>query len=246
MPFPFISSYFTFPGITYDSECHLLRSKCLSYDSPLANNNLTILHRGSCSPDDIDEEITVDGIKRKKSNLCAKTHCPFFAICKEIVPGITSCHCPECRADQRPVCGSDGTTYQNECYVRKASCEASNTIEILYEGHCDPSNGQSNIGQGIAQPSCDGMKCPPYATCEINMYGDPECICPSVCLRIDSPVCGSDGKTYENECEVRIKSCKIQSHINIIHRGQCGKCLQHLIKQFKIPFTTLMKNIPCL
>ena len=210
-------------GITYDSECHLLRSKCLSYDS-LISSNLTIVHRGHCNPD-----TDPDG-HGKKSNLCAKSQCQFSAICKELIPGITSCHCPECRADQRPVCGSDGTTYQNECYVRKNSCETSSNIEIHHEGHCDQENliiPSSSSGPGSGSNGmigrCDTMKCPPYATCEINMYGDPECICPSVCLRIDSPVCGSDGKTYENECEVRIKSCKTEALVKISHKGQCGK-----------------------
>ena len=240
---------YTLTGITYDSECHLLRSKCLSSYDSLASSNLTIVHQGPC--EDFDEEedtdgtedgkVTSDGIKRKKSSLCSKAQCPFFGICKELIPGITSCHCPECRADQRPVCGSDGTTYQNECFVRKTSCETSNTIEVLHEGHCDPfsasgqSNGQSNgqVSNGqmnTGSSPCQSIKCGPFATCEVNMYGEGECICPSVCLRIDSPVCGSDGKTYENECELRIQSCKIQTLIAIMHKGQCGEYLMIAIR----------------
>jgi len=45
--------------------------------------------------------------------------------------------CPEvCIELYQPVCGSDGETYNNECYLQMASCNSSTPISLTNQGEC--------------------------------------------------------------------------------------------------------------
>ena len=70
--------------------------------------------------------------------------------------------------------------------------------------------------------TCDSAKCEFGAICEMTSTG-PECVCPDGCVPFESPVCGSDGMTYENECLLNVKSCTLQEEIYVVSQGTCGK-----------------------
>lgn len=46
------------------------------------------------------------------------------------------CVPPQCNNDYVPVCGSNGDTYQNECYLKQAACKQQSEILLVSEGSC--------------------------------------------------------------------------------------------------------------
>ena len=53
--------------------------------------------------------------------------------------------------------------------------------------------------------------------------GSGKCECIQTCSEDYKPVCGSDDKTYSNECEMNIKACNEKVELTVKHTGQCGK-----------------------
>jgi hypothetical protein len=87
---------------------------------------------------------------------------------------------------------------------------------------------------------CRTKECPNYSKCTINENRlIPECNCQTECEindyidmlteplknhkpKMDDIICGTDGKDYENFCQLRQISCKQNKEIKIAHIGKCG------------------------
>ncbi|RWS21630.1 Agrin-like protein [Leptotrombidium deliense] len=200
--------------------CHLQRKSCLT------QVNITKLHDGFCSTHSFAS-------KNERKQSCSPEDCPFGGQCliEFKQEPIIRCHCPQCSDEYSPVCGSDNISYNNECSLRRASCEQKKTIHVLRQGLCSECSfavvqmpNLIRFRLSLSLGGCQELKCKHYATCESNYESSAECVCPQVCIRVDAPVCGSDGITYENECELRVRSCKLQTPISVASVSPCGKC----------------------
>ncbi|KAG7283414.1 hypothetical protein CRUP_031467 [Coryphaenoides rupestris] len=51
--------------------------------------------------------------------------------------------------------------------------------------------------------------------------GRAECMCQEMCRPSFVPVCGSDGRFYENHCEVYRTACLEKRRIYVVHSKDC-------------------------
>lgn len=112
------------------------------------------------------------------------------------------CICPDI---YEPVCGRDGWTYSNRC---EAACA---NVPIVHPGEC----ATPDAGFLACRNDRD---CPPPATCDRNTFTcvsqDVSCLCDAVY----DPVCGVDGRTYENSCTAQCRG------VRVAYPGACTGC----------------------
>nr|XP_046252510.1 agrin isoform X4 [Scatophagus argus] len=179
-------------GTTYNSECELHVRACKE------QMDLRVVSQGECKT-------------------CGSTVCAWGARCVQ-----NKCECPQCSGEAlSTVCGSDGTTYKNECELRMSSCMHKKRIDVAKPGSCDEDCGSGGSGSGVE--SCEQDRCRMFGGSWDEDAEDEGCVCDFTCQSVpNNPVCGSDGKNYSNECELKKARCEKQEHLLIQNQGPCA------------------------
>nr|pir hypothetical protein T13C2.5 - Caenorhabditis elegans [Caenorhabditis elegans] len=174
-------------GVDYQSSCHLRHHACES------KTNITVKFFGRCDP-------------------CHGHKCPNGQTCQLGVDRRPECKCSEqCTMNSAHVCGTDGKTYLNECFLKLAACKEQKDILVWKRGNCDE-----------AGSPCEKMECGFWGSCVVKPDRTAECECPNRCEDVMRPVCATNGETFDNECEMKKKSCETKSMIKVKHQGTCG------------------------
>ncbi|ERE83357.1 putative UPF0439 protein C9orf30 isoform 1 [Cricetulus griseus] len=91
-------------------------------------------------------------VRESDIRVCDESSCKYGGVCKEDGDGL-KCACQfQCHTNYIPVCGSNGDTYQNECFLRRAACKHQKDITVVARGPCYSDNG-SGSGEGEEEGS---------------------------------------------------------------------------------------------
>lgn len=146
-------------------------------------------------------------------NTCEGVKCPRGKYCR-VRKGVPKCaciiKCTKIQRKSRKICGSDGKTYNNECQLRRRNCKRETSVSVAYRGVC--------------RHSCKKVRCLNGKRCLEDQNGLPHCVHCQISCPLNNDVrvlCGEDGVTYQNPCELRAAVCRRHKSIRIAYYGKC-------------------------
>ncbi|XP_028399649.1 neurogenic locus notch homolog protein 2-like isoform X2 [Dendronephthya gigantea] len=120
----------------------------------------------------------------------------------------------------KPSCEEDGSYSPKQCHKSSAYCWC-----VTRWGKKIPRTQvrfiQPNCSQAATIDPCVDVKCDFHASCVPMENGEHICECPQFCTKEYSPVCATDGHTYDNECYMDMESCLNKELLFVESRGEC-------------------------
>merc|ERR1712142_1073876 len=118
--------------------------------------------------------------------------------------------CPiACPFNLDPVCGSDGVSYANFCVFISTQCEQENEGNSIYLAGVPMMRGGNGVGECLTSfADLD------EASCDIS--------CPRPGVG-GGPICGSDGRSYDDRCSFEVQRCKAKVNNSEFTKIQCSR-----------------------
>ncbi|KAL3879510.1 hypothetical protein ACJMK2_031805 [Sinanodonta woodiana] len=209
-------------GKTYGNQCEM---EC---------NGVKLNHTGPC---ETQKELECP-CPRIYDPVCGTDHVTYANECIMKCRGVLMIHEGECKVKRSvdgcacpmiymPVCGKDGHTYGNDCDMK---CSG---VQLAHEGECtttsyvehtcictkeyNPVCGTDGHTYGNeCALKCNGTELSHEGECKASNVAVKEtedALC--ICTAIYQPVCGQDGQTYGNMCDMQCV------HAKLAHMGEC-------------------------
>ncbi|KAJ8266883.1 hypothetical protein GJAV_G00135770 [Gymnothorax javanicus] len=114
------------------------------------------------------------------------------------------------------------TDGQRGAFKANAVDNTTERLQIRRIGEEEGTTGAIHLGAADPRGACRGRYCGRGRQCFLSEEtGETQCVCQEKCRPAFVPVCGSDGRFYENHCELYRSACLLKRRIYVLHSKDC-------------------------